>query len=70
MKDQFDRLREVASWPRAEVLVIPAATTNHPGLEGGFKLVRVPDSDMVVYQETRQAAVWSWSRNPSTTMWR
>ncbi|WP_026128361.1 helix-turn-helix domain-containing protein [Nocardiopsis halophila] len=53
MKGQLDHLRAIASWEQAEVLVVPAATLNHPGLEGGFKLVRLPESNLVLYQETR-----------------
>lgn len=53
MKAQLEHLREVSMWPRVEVLVIPSATPEHPGLDGGFRLLRTPEAGTVLYQETR-----------------
>lgn len=53
MQEQLVRLSEVSSWSRVEVLVIPSETLNHPGLDGGFKLLRVPEAGTVVYHESR-----------------
>lgn len=53
MEQQLDHLREVSTWDRVEVLVVPGDTWNHPGLDNGFKLMRVPDAGMLLYQETR-----------------
>ncbi|MFC4564712.1 Scr1 family TA system antitoxin-like transcriptional regulator [Nocardiopsis mangrovi] len=51
MKEQLDYLREVSTWERAEILIIPHPTWNHPGLDGGFRLLKVPEAGMVLYQE-------------------
>lgn len=53
MKSQLDHLLKVASWPRATVQVIPMTTEYHPGLDGGFQLLTVPDKGRVLYIETR-----------------
>jgi len=53
MEGQIERLREVASNSRSEVLVVPADTRQHPGLDGGFKLLRTPEGKVLLYQETR-----------------
>ena len=39
--------------PRVEILVVPSATRDHPGLEGGFKLLRLPepDGEVLLYAE-------------------
>nr|WP_246062511.1 Scr1 family TA system antitoxin-like transcriptional regulator [Haloactinospora alba] len=46
---------------KIEVLVVPADTWNHPGLDSGFKLLRVPDAGLMLYQETRVGAELSSS---------
>ncbi|MFC3999441.1 Scr1 family TA system antitoxin-like transcriptional regulator [Nocardiopsis sediminis] len=52
MKEQLDYLREVSTWERVEILIIPHPTWNHPGLVGGFRLLKVPEAGMVLYQES------------------
>ncbi|WP_342777641.1 Scr1 family TA system antitoxin-like transcriptional regulator [Haloactinospora alba] len=61
MVQQLDRLREMTARSKIEVLVVPADTWNHPGLDSGFKLLRVPDAGLMLYQETRVGAELSSS---------
>ncbi|QVQ52934.1 helix-turn-helix transcriptional regulator [Spiractinospora alimapuensis] len=53
MVGQLDRLLEASCHSRVELLVIPGSTQDHPGLDGGFKLLRVPKTGTVVYYEAR-----------------
>lgn len=53
MKEQLAHLRKVSEWERAEILVVPHPTWNHPGLDGGFHLLKVPEAGTVLYLETR-----------------
>ncbi|MFC7328475.1 helix-turn-helix domain-containing protein [Marinactinospora rubrisoli] len=53
MARQLEQLREVSTWERVELLVVPADTLGHPGLDGGFRLLKVPDAGTVLYEEVR-----------------
>ncbi|WP_141924866.1 helix-turn-helix domain-containing protein [Haloactinospora alba] len=53
MRGQLGHLREVSAWPRTEILVVPSRTWDHPGLDGGFHLLKVPGIGTIVYQEAR-----------------
>ncbi|KOX17111.1 helix-turn-helix transcriptional regulator [Nocardiopsis sp. NRRL B-16309] len=55
MGAQLEYLCEVSTWSRVEVLIIPANTWDHPGLDNGFTLLRVPDAGMLLYTEARAA---------------
>ncbi|MCP3015495.1 helix-turn-helix transcriptional regulator [Nocardiopsis dassonvillei] len=55
MREQLGHLLEVSVWNRVEVLVIPADTWDHPGLDSGFTLLRVPDAGMLLYLETKSS---------------
>ncbi|TQN27761.1 hypothetical protein FHX37_4490 [Haloactinospora alba] len=53
MRGQLDHLWNVAGWRYGEVLVIPTGGWNHPGLEGMFRLLKVPETEdgTILYQE-------------------
>ncbi len=53
MARQLERLLAVARQPNVSVQVIPYGTRNHPGLDGSFLLITVPERGQVVYTETR-----------------
>jgi transcriptional regulator with XRE-family HTH domain len=55
MREQLEYLCEVSNWSRVEVLIVPADTWNHPGLDNGFKLLNLPDAGMLLYLETKSA---------------
>lgn len=52
MREQLEYLWEVSTRNRVEVLIIPAATWGHPGLDNGFMLLKVPDAGNLLYLET------------------
>lgn len=52
MRGQLEYLLEASSRSRMEILVIPADTWNHPGLDNGVILLKVPDSGTLLYLET------------------
>jgi transcriptional regulator with XRE-family HTH domain len=52
MREQLGYLLEVSTRSRVEILVVPADTWDHPGLDNGFMLLRVPDAGMLLYLET------------------
>lgn len=53
MRGQLDHLVEVSYRDALEVLVVPADTLDHPGLDSGFILLRVEETGVLLYQETR-----------------
>lgn len=53
MKAQLDHLAKASAWPRVTIQVIPTQTKHHPGHDGAFKLITVPDKGQVLYTETR-----------------
>ncbi|WP_017569015.1 helix-turn-helix domain-containing protein [Nocardiopsis halotolerans] len=55
MRKQLEYLLEASAWSRVEILVVPADTWDHPGLDSGFTLLRVPDAGMLLYLEARAA---------------
>ncbi|WP_370011157.1 helix-turn-helix transcriptional regulator [Nocardiopsis sp. LDBS0036] len=55
MKEQLGHLLETSTWSRVEILIVPAGTWNHPGLDSGFKLLRVPGTGMFLYLETKSS---------------
>ncbi len=55
MRKQLEYLLEVSVWSRVEILIIPAGTWDHPGLDNGFKLLRLPDVGMLLYLETKSS---------------
>ncbi|MDA2814144.1 helix-turn-helix transcriptional regulator [Nocardiopsis sp. RSe5-2] len=58
MRNQLDRLVEVADWPYVSVQVVPFATEHHPGLSNGFVLYRV-DGGYLLWLETRRSGTGS-----------
>ncbi|GAB3481330.1 helix-turn-helix domain-containing protein [Nocardiopsis coralliicola] len=52
MCDQLKSLIEASHRPRVEVLVIPRTTWNAPGVDGSFRLLRLPDVGLVLYRES------------------
>lgn len=53
MRQQLARLIEASAAPRVTIQVVPADTLRHPGHDGAFKLITVPERGQVVYTETR-----------------
>ncbi|WP_147280167.1 Scr1 family TA system antitoxin-like transcriptional regulator [Marinitenerispora sediminis] len=51
-RGQLERLIEVSTWDRAEILIVPHPTWNHPGLDGGFRMLRLPGVRTILYLET------------------
>jgi transcriptional regulator with XRE-family HTH domain len=56
MRRQLDQLAQTATKPRVSIQVIPAETLRHPGLDGAFRLLTVPERGTVAYAETRRMA--------------
>ncbi|WP_017596250.1 helix-turn-helix domain-containing protein [Nocardiopsis potens] len=55
MKEQIDHLVAASSSERTEVLTVPLKTKMHPGLDGPFRLLSVPDLGDVLWREVRRA---------------
>ncbi|MUL41738.1 XRE family transcriptional regulator [Streptomonospora sp. PA3] len=53
MRKQLEHLHKASYWDNVEILVVPHPTWNHPGLDGGFRLLRLPGAGTVLYLETR-----------------
>ncbi|WP_026123487.1 helix-turn-helix domain-containing protein [Nocardiopsis chromatogenes] len=53
MRGQMERLVEASESPRVTIQVVPGETLRHPGHDGAFKLITVPERGQVVYTETR-----------------
>jgi transcriptional regulator with XRE-family HTH domain len=54
MAAQIDHLLSTAESERIEILVVPLETTrSHPGLDGAFRLIRVPELGEILWFETR-----------------
>ncbi|GAA4897027.1 hypothetical protein HNR25_002804 [Streptomonospora salina] len=53
MQKQLEHLYKASQWDNVEILVVPHPTWNHPGLDGGFRLLKLPDAGTILYLETR-----------------
>jgi|SRR6476660_1633836 len=51
MRDQLNRLLEVAEWEHVTLQVVPAIVGAYPGLKGFLSLATVPDGDEVAYMD-------------------
>lgn len=50
---QIRHLLEMSDNDRVEVLIIPLETSMHPGMDGAFRLIHVPEVGEILWQETR-----------------
>ncbi|MDE3723809.1 helix-turn-helix transcriptional regulator [Nocardiopsis sp. N85] len=57
MYAQINRLLELSYRPRITIQLVPMLTEQHPGLDGSFKLLAVPDSGDFAYIEGRGAGL-------------
>ncbi|NYE45303.1 hypothetical protein HDA32_000423 [Spinactinospora alkalitolerans] len=53
MAAQIEHLLTMADNERIEVLVVPLETPMHPGMDGAFRLISVPEVGEILWQETR-----------------
>ncbi|MDS1270175.1 helix-turn-helix transcriptional regulator [Lipingzhangella sp. LS1_29] len=53
MREQLDHLREVATWSRVTVQIVPMNTEQHYGTDGAFLMFTVAGQGTIVYTETR-----------------
>jgi hypothetical protein len=53
MRGQLAHLAQVSTWSNVEILVIPADTWDHPGLDNGFMLLKVPDAGTLLYLDVK-----------------
>ncbi|GAA1986032.1 helix-turn-helix transcriptional regulator [Nocardiopsis rhodophaea] len=53
MARQLDHLLAISRKPHVVVQVVPLSTEYHPGLDGAFTLITVPERGEVLYMETR-----------------
>ncbi|MGH3814005.1 MAG: DUF5753 domain-containing protein, partial [Pseudonocardiaceae bacterium] len=59
MRGQLERLQEVTSQPNITIQVLPFAAGPHPGMEGAFTLLTLPDlAHDVVYVEGPPGAIY------------
>ncbi|MFI6578330.1 DUF5753 domain-containing protein [Nocardiopsis sp. NPDC050513] len=57
MRAQINRLVELSYRPRITIQVVPMMTEGHPGLDGSFRLMTVPDSGDFAYIEGREVGL-------------
>ncbi|MFC3999057.1 Scr1 family TA system antitoxin-like transcriptional regulator [Nocardiopsis sediminis] len=50
---QIDHLLSMMDRDRVEILVVPLETRSHPGMDGAFRLIRVPEVGDILWLETR-----------------
>jgi transcriptional regulator with XRE-family HTH domain len=55
MAGQLRKLVDLSQHPRITLQIIPMLSELHPGLDGAFKLITVPDKGTMLYTETRVA---------------
>ncbi|UOE19380.1 helix-turn-helix transcriptional regulator [Thermobifida halotolerans] len=51
MREQLRHLCDASTWERVEVLIIPSSTWDSPGVDGSFRLLRVPGAGTILYRE-------------------
>jgi transcriptional regulator with XRE-family HTH domain len=53
MRRQLRQLLEIAERPAVTIQVVPLAHGPHPGLDGAFVIMEIPDGPPVLYQESK-----------------
>ncbi|GAA1990033.1 helix-turn-helix transcriptional regulator [Nocardiopsis rhodophaea] len=51
MREQLQHLCKASTWDRVEVLIVPSSTWNPPGVDGSFRLLKVPGAGTILYRE-------------------
>lgn len=55
MAAQIDHLLAISDNERIDILVVPLDTRSHPGMDGAFRLIKVPEVGDILWMETRVA---------------
>lgn len=53
MRRQLQYLIEISERPQINIRVVPLSAGPHPGLDGSFIIMELPDEPAVVYQESK-----------------
>jgi transcriptional regulator with XRE-family HTH domain len=53
LREQLERIQEIAELPRVSIQVVPMDSEEHPGIDGGFVLFKHPDKGMLAFTESR-----------------